>query len=160
MSKPSAVNLRLNMPQWQGGNEPAYRFGAELLAWLAPQASGPVETVSIPEPAAGEGLAVEGGVVGRAHLLPQARAARQAIERHDPARIVPLGGDCLVSLAPFAYLSERYGGELGVLWVDAHPDIMTPDDYPHAHAHVLGLLLGRGDREFGGEVKAPVKPSQ
>lgn len=23
--------LRLNMPQWQGGDEPAYRFGAELL---------------------------------------------------------------------------------------------------------------------------------
>jgi hypothetical protein len=29
--------------------------------------------------------------------------------------------DCLVDLAPFAYLNERYGGELAVLWIDAIP---------------------------------------
>lgn len=28
--------VRLLMPQWQGGNNPNYSFGAELLAWLAP----------------------------------------------------------------------------------------------------------------------------
>jgi arginase len=40
-------------------------------------------------------------------VLQQARAAREAIERHDPDRIVTLGGDCLVDLAPFAYLNRR-----------------------------------------------------
>ncbi len=29
--------VRLLMPQWQGGNNPHYSFGAELLAWLAPK---------------------------------------------------------------------------------------------------------------------------
>lgn len=28
--------LRLLIPQWQGGNNPAYFLGAKLLAWLAP----------------------------------------------------------------------------------------------------------------------------
>ncbi len=28
--------IRLLMPQWQGGDNPNYSFGAELLAWLAP----------------------------------------------------------------------------------------------------------------------------
>lgn len=32
--------LRLIMPQWQGGNNPAYSLGAKLLAWLAPAANG------------------------------------------------------------------------------------------------------------------------
>ena len=31
----SSKTLRLNVPQRQGGTEPAYRFGAELLRWLA-----------------------------------------------------------------------------------------------------------------------------
>ena len=34
MTDMTSTKLRLNMPQWQGGNEPAYRFGAELLAFL------------------------------------------------------------------------------------------------------------------------------
>ena len=112
------LTLRLIMPQWQGGNRHDYYVGSELLTWLAPVANGPVETVPVPEPKPGETLEVENGVLGRAALLQQARAARQAIEKHRPDRIVTLGGDCLIDLAPMAYLNTRYGGNLGVLWVD------------------------------------------
>src|SRR3546814_987501 len=76
----------------------------------------------------------------------------EAIERHAPDRIVTLGGDCLVDLAPMAYLSRRYGEKLGVLWLDAHPDVMSAAEFSHAHAHVLALLLGRGDEAFTAEV--------
>lgn len=156
------TTLRLNMPQWQGGNMQDYYFGSSLLAWLAPPADGPVETVPVPEPQPGETLEVEDGILGRKVLLRQARAARQAIERHRPDRIVTLGGDCLIDLAPMAYLNTRYGGDLGVLWVDAHPDVVTPKEapHPHAHAQVLGALLGRGDPDLVGEVDTPVKPSR
>jgi arginase len=161
MPKPSGTTtLRLDMPQWQGGNMPAYHFGARLLAWLAPAAEGPVETVSVPEPEPGETLSVENGMRGRSAVLRQAREARRLIEQHEPARILTLGGDCLVDLAPIAYLSARYGAKLGVLWVDAHPDVMTSRDYPNPHAHVLGALLGRGDPDLTGEVEAPVSPSR
>jgi arginase len=153
------TTLRLIMPQWQGGNVHDYYFGSELLAWLAPVANGPVETVPVPEPKPGETLDVENGIVGRAALLQQARAARQAIEKHRPDRIVTLGGDCLIDLAPMAYLNTRYGGNLGVLWVDAHPDVLTPKDSAHGHTHVLSALLGRGDGNLVGEVDTPVQPS-
>ena len=76
----STQTLRLNMPQWQGGAEPAYRFGAELLRWLAPAHVGPEETVAVPV-ADGRPLAVERGIRARTALLSQARAARAAIER-------------------------------------------------------------------------------
>src|SRR3546814_12204339 len=51
-----------------------------------------------------------------------------------------------------AYLSRRYGEKLGVLWLDAHPDVMSAAEFSHAHAHVLALLLGRGDEAFTAEV--------
>jgi arginase len=154
----SGSTLRLNMPLWQGGNQPEYHFGAQLLAWLAPATKGPVETVPVPEPEPGETLSLENGMSGRSAVLRHLREARQAIEKHRPARILTLGGDCLVDLAPIAYLSTRYGEKLGVLWIDSHPDVMTPKDYPNAHAHVLGALMGRGDPDLTREVETPVAP--
>ncbi|TRW97900.1 arginase family protein [Paracoccus sp. M683] len=143
----------MNMPQWQGGNEPAYRFGADLLRWLAPAHDGPEETVAAPE-RDGQAPNMDRGIKWRADLLSQARAARAAIERHDPDRVVTLGGDCLVDLAPIAWLSRKYGDKLGVLWLDAHPDVMSAAEFSHAHAHVLAMLLGRGDEAFTAEVPA------
>ena len=52
------------------------------------------------------------------------------------------GGDCLVDLAPFSYLSSVYGQSFDILWIDAHPDVMTPKQFAHCHAHVLGALMG------------------
>jgi arginase len=160
MATRSGSTLRLNMPQWQGGNEREYYFGAQLLAWLAPAPEGPVETVSVPESGENETLGLENGMRARSAVVRQAREARQTIEKHQPDRILTLGGDCLVDLAPIAYLNKRYGGKLGVLWVDAHPDVMTPRDHPNPHAHVLGALLGRGDPDLTGEVEVRLAPSR
>lgn len=149
--------LRMIFPQWQGGNNAPYYFGAQLLSWLAPAPTGPVEEVPVPQPK-DEALQVENGIVARGALLEQLHQARQLIDKHQPDRLVVLGGDCLVDLAPFAYLNERYDGELAVLWVDAHPDVMTPQQFQHAHAMVLGNLLGHGDADFRKEVERPIKP--
>ena len=32
---------------------------------------------------------------------------------------------------------------VGIIWIDAHPDVSTVNDgYPNAHAMVLGSLMG------------------
>src|SRR5215469_3854510 len=160
MPRHPGLTLRLNMPLWQGGNLPEYHFGAQLLAWLAPATEGPVETVPVPEPKPGETLGLENGMTGRSAVLRHLREARQAIVKHRPARVLTLGGDCLVDLPPIAYLSTHYGETLGVLWVDAHPDVTTPQNYLNAHAHVLGALMGRGDPDLIREVETPVAPSR
>lgn len=149
--------LRLVFPQWQGGNNPPYHFGSRLLEWLAPAHAGPTEEVPVALPTDAP-LPVEEGVVARGALLEQLRQARRLIDKHQPDRLVVLGGDCLVDLAPFAYLNERYDGDLAVLWVDAHPDIMTPEQFQHAHAMVLGNLLGCGDASFVAHVPRPIEP--
>lgn len=149
--------LRLLFPQWQGGGDPSYMLGSRLLAWLAPEAAGPVEEVTIAEPD-GQPLQVRGGILARDAVVSQFQDARRRIDLHLPDRIVVFGGDCGVDLAPFAYLNERYDGDLAVLWIDAHSDLFSPKVFPNSHAHVLGSLMGQGDAEFLSAVKTPVKP--
>lgn len=154
--KKEKETLRLIFPQWQGGNNPSYIFGSEMLSWLSPTAVGPVERISIRQPDDSP-LVLEDGIVAREALLAQAREARRIIDQHQPARIVVLGGDCLVSLSPFAYLNQKYDGDLAILWVDTHPDVITKDVFPNAHAMVMRNLLGEGDEEFVKLVELPVK---
>jgi len=152
------TTLRLLFPQWQGGNNPTYHFGAKMLAWLAPASENGIQVEVPVEPYQGVDLQQENGIVARSALLNQLKSATKIIEEHNPDRIIVFGGDCLVSQAPFAYLNEKYSGRLGVLWLDAHPDISTPELTPHAHAMVLGNLLGDGDSQFAKTVNVPLNP--
>ncbi len=151
--------LRLHIPQWQGGNHPAYHFGAQLLAWLAPKAKGPVEEVEVAFDQNGN-LENENGIVGRSQIIPQLEQARALINKHQPESLVVLGGDCLVDLAPFAYLQQKYQDDLGILWVDAHPDIMTSNEFEHSHASVLRALMGEGDSDLTQFVTTPIKANK
>lgn len=155
MSHENNKTLRLHIPQWQGGNNHAYYFGAQLLAWLAPKADGPVEEVNVPFDE-NRTLKNENGIVGRSEIIPQIKQAADLIEKHQPDSLVILGGDCLVDLAPFAYLQEKYKDDLGILWVDAHPDIMTSEEFEHSHASVLRALMGEGDKDLTQFVKTPI----
>lgn len=150
--------LRLLMPQWQGGNNPPYFFGAKLLACLAPDSDNALQVEVPVEPYGGTALPNENGVVARTVLLQQLKSAHNLLDTHQPDRVIVFGGDCHVSQAPFAYLNEKYEGKLGVLWLDAHPDVSTPNMHKHEHAMVLGNLLGEGDPVLAAEVKTPLQP--
>lgn len=156
VARTKGKTLRLLMPQWQGGNDSIYPLGASLLSWLAPDSGDPlIEVPVVPfEPDA----PLEAGVYWRTALMEQLRRARRIIDEHAPDRIVVFGGDCLVEQAPFAYLNERHGGRLGVLWIDAHPDIATPGRRQAAHTMVLGNLIGGGDDQFAKDVARPLDP--
>lgn len=152
--------LRLLMPQWQGADIPcAYPLGARLLAFLAPKG----DDIQVEVPVGFNDGSVprkeEEGIIERTALMKQMKAARNLIEAYDPKHIVVFGGDCMVEQAPISYLNELYDGELGVIWMDAHPDITTPREFNHAHTMVLGNLLGNGDPKFANEVRVKVKPS-
>ena len=75
------------------------------------------------------------------------------IEKENPDKIITIGGNCLVSLAPFDYLHGKYKNT-GIVWIDAHPDVSSPKDgYPNAHAMVLGSLMGYGDNSLSNMMK-------
>jgi arginase len=159
MSSGSNKTLRLEMPQWQGGNNKAYYLGAQLLAWLAPKGSALVEQVNVSFDK-NTALSNENNIYGRSEIIPQIEDCQNIINKHNPDNIVMLGGDCLVDLAPFSYLIDKYGDDLGVLWIDAHPDIMTSNEFQHAHATVLGALMGFGDKDLTQFVKKTISPKK
>lgn len=152
--------LRLLMPQWQGGgNNPLYPLGARLMSWLAPNDGSAVVEVPV-APYDGKDPGVEDGIFARSALMKQLKAARRIIDAYEPDRLIVFGGDCSSAQAPLAYLNERYGGELGLLWIDRHPDVKTPKEAANLHTMVLGHLLGRGDPGFSREVQVPLKPEK
>lgn len=61
---------------------------------------------------------------------------------------VVLGGDHTVAIGSFAGLRLALGVErrLGIVWVDAHPDLNTPETTPsnHGHGMPLSALIGLG----------------
>lgn len=155
----TSKTLRLLFPQWQGGNNPPYYLGSHLLSFLAPEPTGPVASVPVYEPTT-EPLTEIDGITAKPQIIRQLNDAAALIAQHCPDSIVVLGGDCLVSLAPFAHLLNKYGDKLGVLWVDSHPDVQTAKQYPNAHAHVLGALIGTGDNDLVAHVATRLNPAK
>lgn len=70
--------------------------------------------------------------------------------------ILILGGDHSISISSIAHASRavrsKFGpdAELGVLWVDAHGDVNTPETTPSGNIHGMSLasLLGYGDQRL------------
>ncbi|ROS02146.1 arginase family protein [Raoultella terrigena] len=155
----TSKTLRLLFPQWQGGNNPPYHLGSLLLSYLSPESDGPIESVPVDEPTT-ESQAEVDGITAKPQIIRQLNDAATLIEKHNPDSIVVFGGDCLVSLAPFSHLLNKYGDKLGVLWIDSHPDVQTAKQYPNAHAHVLGALIGTGDKDLVAHVATRLNPSK
>ncbi|MCG0589196.1 arginase family protein [Bacillus velezensis] len=152
--------IRLIAPDWQGGNKREYYFGAELLSWLAPKNANQNEIkLNIEEPK-NEELEKENGVVAQSTVKRNVSMAAEVLKKELPDKIITFGGTCLVSQAPFDYLHGKYGKELGIIWLDSHPDVSTPKEFHHEHAMVLGNLLGAGDPELSKSVEYPFDSDQ
>lgn len=156
------TTLRLLWSQWQGG-EPkavdmltpelnqeegrlAYGIGGQITALLAPPASGP--TAVVPVAPYDPNLPERDGIVAKDEVLKQNLAALALMAEHDPDRIVTLGGNCSVSMAPFSYLADRYPDDLAVIWLDSHADSNLPGG-PNLgfNTMIITHLTGRGDAE-------------
>lgn len=152
--------IRLIAPDWQGGNKREYYLGAELLSWLAPNNDNQKEIKLAIEEPKNEELVKENGVIAQSIVKQNVQMAAKVLNEELPHKIITFGGSCLVSQAPFDYLHGKYKTELGVIWLDSHPDVSTPTEFYHEHAMVLGNLLGAGDPELAKSVKFPFKSSQ
>jgi len=148
----------LTIPDWQAGNREEYFFGAKLINWLIPRKDNQKEIEVDVEAPSNKGLEKENGVFGQSIVKQNVKAAKKMIAQENPEKIITLGGNCLVSQAPFDYLKGKYGNDLGVIWIDTHPDISTPEDFTNEHAMVVNNLLGKGDKEVSQLVENPFNP--
>jgi arginase len=169
------VYLRLLWPQWQGAGTSSvealapefpldvarrgYAVGTAVLEAVLPPHDGP--TVSAPVAMSDDGLEERDGVEAKAVILEQLARALELIRRHHPARILTLGGECSVSVAPFSELARRYGDDLAIVWIDAHPDVGTPhSEYPGYHAMAVATLTGHGDPDVQELLPATFSPER
>jgi arginase len=169
------VSLRLLWPQWQGAGTSSveafafefpldvarrgYAVGTAVLEAVLPPHDGP--TVTAPVSMSDDGLEERDGVEAKAVILEQLASALEVVRRHEPARILTVGGECSVSVAPFSELARRYGEDLAIVWIDAHPDVGTPkSEYPGYHAMAVATLIGHGDPDAQELLPANVSPEQ
>lgn len=136
-----------------------YAVGSAVLQAVLPPHHGP--TATAPVTMSGDGLAERDGIEAKTVILDQLARALEVIGQHDPARIITLGGECSVSVAPFSYLARRYGQDLAVTWIDSHPDTGTPASaYPGYHAMAVAALTGHADPEVLGLLPATISPGR
>ncbi|MFT8787979.1 MAG: arginase family protein [Bifidobacterium psychraerophilum] len=174
-SMSGADTLRLTYPQWQGAGRDmvhhllpefpleqarlGYAAGSKMLNAILPEHHGPSETVDVPM---GHALdsEVTGGIESREAITVSLKSALEKIDRHDPKRILTLGGECSVSVAPFSALAKRYGGDLAVIWIDSHPDVgTTQSEYHGYHAMAVSMLTGHGDPELEALLPSTIQES-
>lgn len=146
--------IRLLYPDHLSGGLDTYYFGANLLVHILPQnANQPLLKVEI-DPPDGKKHDVTDGIYAKKNVLAGIRKANEVLASSTPDKIITIGGNCIVSFAPFDYLHNKYEN-MGIIWIDAHPDVSTvKNGYPNAHAMVLGSLMGAGDRSISSLMKS------
>ncbi|GAA1946829.1 arginase family protein [Microbacterium deminutum] len=136
----------LVVPQWQGS--PSSRAmqlidGAQAIAGDLPRSATTILDVPME---AGESL---GTGIHRLSALQHTREVVDAALDGQTEPVLTVGGDCGVALAPIAHAARRVPG-LAVVWIDAHPDLNTPETSPSGafSGMVLRAVLGDGDPGF------------
>jgi arginase len=95
----------------------------------------------------------------RAHYLKEIAEASEELAQMVEAALaegaipVVLGGDHSIAVGSVAGVSSYYrkqGQKIGIVWLDAHSDVNTPDSSPSGNIHGMPLaaLLGRGAKEL------------
>jgi arginase len=155
----SQTEVQLLFPQWQGaGSDAPFHETAHRLAERAwPHRKWKEVKVPPPHP-----LPSLGELHGREALASQLREARALLQSSQASRVFLAGGDCGAEVAPIAHLNAQLGGNLAVVWLDAHGDLHTPATSPSGlfHGMALRTLLGEGDPELVREVPLPLQPRQ
>lgn len=144
----------LVVPQWQGsGSSRSMRLvdGATAIAGDLPASS--TTMIEVPLEAGderGTGVARCGSL-----LLVRERMHRQLALAKEP--VITIGGDCGVDLAAIEHVLHE---DVAVVWLDAHPDLNTPESSPSGafHGMVLRTLIGDGHADLTPAV--PLSPGR
>ena len=139
-------DVDLVVPLWQGGDDVRVAPGSAALARQVPSGGSRLHISVTDGP-----RQVADGVLNLETVAETQRRIRDRLVRRDPARTLTLGGDCASDLAAVQHLAARYPG-MSCYWVDAHPDLNTPESSPSGRAHgmVLRALLGEGHERLTG----------
>ena len=146
----------LCVPQWQGSassKAPQLMAGARRAAALIPADA--VVTV----PVLGTSGEKVCGIRALDVLVENQRLTQKTLAGID-GQVITVGGDCAVDIAPIAAARARYGDALTVLWIDAHPDVYSPQTLPSGAFHAMVVRALLGDGPAGLTPERPLTPQQ
>jgi arginase len=149
--------LRLLFPQWQGsGHTKAKNLyeGAKSLKAFLPSDTTELDIEQVDTETANN-------IMRYADIVLNIEEALSAIQAAKPKKLVTIGGDCGVDAAPATYLNSLYK-DLAVIWIDAHPDLNTPESSPSKsfHGMVLRTILGESDEAIIEKLPSKLFPDQ
>lgn len=158
MSEFSQETLNLFFPQWQGSARFELYEGAKL---LHESLHNRISFTRVPTSLT-YSLVANKNILGYNQVFAQLLDACRVIQDHNPQRILTIGGDCGVELAPVSFLNKIYTQALTVVWLDAHGDLNTPSSSPSSHFHGMPLrvLLGEGDTDIVSSTFSTLRPEQ
>ena len=141
------------VPTGAGANEPGLLAGPRAIVDALPGRDRLVELVEPPLDQEFDPHP-EHDAYARQHHLIEARALadvlapRVAASLEAGERPIVLGGDHTVAIGALTGLRLAFGARrrIGIVWVDAHPDLNTPATTPsnHGHGMPLSALIGLG----------------
>jgi len=158
MSELLHETLNLFFPQWQGSGKFELYQGAKLLyESLHDRISFTEISTSLTY-----SLTIDESILGYSQIFSQLLEACRVIQAHNPERILTVGGDCGVEIAPVSFLNKKYDEALAVLWLDAHGDLNTPSSSPSSHFHGMPLrvLLGEGKTDIVEQAFSTLRSNQ
>ena len=159
MAEENREKLNLLFPQWQGcGPTKAVYHGAKRIAEHLKEKL-VFTQVGISDQGQNE---IEKGIFAYAPIVEQQDRCNTLIKSCRPDRILTIGGDCSVELAPVSYLNSRYQKDLAVIWFDSHGDLNIPEESLSGHFHGMPLrvLLGEGDKRIVDSCFSTLFPDQ
>jgi arginase len=147
------------VPQWQGSvsaRAMSHADGAAAIQGDLPASSTVVVDVPVE---AGESL---GSGVRRYSTLLRVKELTTAALAGVTGTPITIGGDCGAALAAVSFAAGQGDDELAVLWLDAHPDLNTPESSPSGafSGMVLRAIAGEGADGLAAGPDASVPPSR
>ena len=89
MSQKKSKTLRLIYPQWQGGINPNYATGSEVLSLILPKGGSQTEVLEVPveKDFSKEGV-VENGIYEESTLINQIKCAYNILQTKNPDKVI------------------------------------------------------------------------
>ena len=152
-------HLNLLFPQWQGGGRDlsTYHGAKEFRGLYLRQAA--VREIAVETDL---DAAIERQIFAYRPIRRQLQAAHDLLAREIPDTVCTIGGGCDATVPAVSYLNLRYGGDMTLLWFDAHGDLNTPGSSLSQlfYGMPLRTLLGEGDDAIVGALPSTLLPQQ
>lgn len=152
-------HLNLLFPQWQGGGTDSATYDGALEFKERYLGGHDVALVKVSTAPIGE---MKNNIIGYDDILCQLKEARGVIEHAQPNTTFTVGAGCDADIMSVSYMNARMGGDMTLLYIDAHGDIHTPEssETKRFYGMPIRVLLGEGDRAIENLLFSKLSDSQ